>query len=54
MMKKFFKNFVIPLACLFIGSVCYSDFRYYAWTYQFITMLPGKAELGPSYMYKMW
>ncbi len=28
-----------------IGQAAWSDYRYYAWTYQFMTMLPGQAEL---------
>ena len=25
--------------------VCHADFRYYAWTYQFVTMPPGDLNL---------
>ncbi len=30
---------------IFLPVLSFSDFRYYAWTYQFITMLPGETEL---------
>ena len=28
-----------------MGSLTWGDYRHYAWTYQFMTMLPGEAEL---------
>jgi hypothetical protein len=36
---------IISILMFIIISLAYTDFRYYVWTYQFITMLPGKAEL---------
>jgi len=33
------------LIVLSIGEFVYADYRYYAWTYQFITMLPEEVEL---------
>lgn len=33
------------ILCCSIISFVYTDFRYYAWTYQFMTMLPGRTEL---------
>ena len=41
------KILLMIISTLILGAVSlsYADFRYYAWTYQFITMLPGKAEL---------
>ncbi len=35
--------FVVLLFNIFVES--YGDYRYYAWTYQYMTMLPGRTEL---------
>ncbi len=38
---------LILLVTLILGTTLsiYADYRYYAWTYQFMTMIPGQAEL---------
>jgi hypothetical protein len=43
-MKNIFK--LLSIICITTFAVkSFADFRYYAWTYQFITMLPGETEL---------
>ena len=44
-MKNKMKFMLISALILCTYSFAYGDFRYYAWTYQFMTMLPGKTEL---------
>lgn len=47
MVKKLLLIVVVffVLAGLGIFSICHADMRYYAWTYQFITMPPGEVEI---------
>jgi hypothetical protein len=40
------KKLLLTIVCILsIISVSFADYRYYAWTYQFLTMLPGETEL---------
>jgi hypothetical protein len=46
-MKKMRNGKIVLLFSLIltIVSFVFADYRYYAWTYQFMTMLPGRTEL---------
>lgn len=43
-LKKLFV-FIVGFLIWGMGSLVWGDYRHYAWTYQFMTMLPGEAEL---------
>jgi len=44
-MKKIINLTLVGMFILVMGTVCNADYRYYAWTYQFDTMVKGETEL---------